>query len=193
LDEGQRQRFVATIHQESLRLTRLLDEILDLSALERGERSWTNAPTDAEAALDRALLVCDALLSQRGMTVERGRRAKPVMVNGDSDRLCQVFINLISNAVKYNHASNPIMQISSAVRSGRYLVDIADNGPGVAKAERKLIFEKFARGERGSEQSGAGLGLAISRQIIAGMNGSLELVPGPLAGACFRVKLAVIR
>ncbi|WIJ23694.1 sensor histidine kinase [Devosia sp. RR2S18] len=193
LDEGQRQRFVATIHQESLRLTRLLDEILDLSALERGERSWTNAPTDAEAALDRALLVCDALLSQRGMTVERGRRAKPVMVNGDSDRLCQVFINLISNAVKYNDASNPIMQISSVVRSGRYLVDIADNGPGVAKAERKLIFEKFARGERGSEQSGAGLGLAISRQIIAGMNGSLELVPGQLAGACFRVKLAVIR
>ena len=195
LDEWQRQRFVSTIHGESLRLTKLLDEILDLSALERGERAWENAPTDAEAALDRAIAVCDALVRQRGMTLELGQRARPTMVNGEADRLCQVFINLISNAVKYNTADQPVMRITSIVRSGSYIVDIADNGPGIAKGERKLIFEKFSRGLRGAtgDQSGAGLGLAISRQIVARMNGSLELVPGPLAGACFRVRLNVVR
>src|SRR5690606_32188859 len=57
LNDGQRQRFITTIHQESLRLTKLLDEILDLSALERGERSWRNVPVDAEEALDRAVAV----------------------------------------------------------------------------------------------------------------------------------------
>ena len=73
LDDGQRQHFVSTIHQESLRLTKLLDEILDLSALERGERTWENVPIDAEAALDRALTVCEALLRQRGRDGRNGR------------------------------------------------------------------------------------------------------------------------
>ena len=194
LDEQQRQRFVSTIHQESLRLTKLLDEILDLGALERGERPWQNTPVDAEAALERALSVCHALLQQKGMTVELGRRARPAMVEGDADRLCQVFINLISNAVKYNDTSVPVVRISSSVRAGVYTVEIADNGPGIPKGERKLIFEKFSRGRRGTiYQGGAGLGLAISRQIITRMKGSLELVPGPLPGACFRLRLPIIR
>jgi Na+/proline symporter/nitrogen-specific signal transduction histidine kinase len=194
IDAGQRQHFVTTIHQESLRLTRLLDEILDLSALERGERAWDNVPIDAEAALDRALTVCEALLRQRGMRVELGDRARRTMVEGDADRLCQVFINLISNAVKYNDTATPLLRISSSVKAGSYVVDIADNGPGIAKRERKLIFEKFWRGPGGvADQGGAGLGLAISRQIIARMSGSLDLVQGPLPGACFRVRLAVLR
>ena len=194
IDEGQRQHFVGTIHQESLRLTKLLDEILDLSALERGERAWDNVPVDAEAALGRALTVCEALLRQRGVTVQQGERAPAAVVEGDADRLCQVFINLISNAVKYNDSEAPVMRISSSVKAGKFVVDIADNGPGIAKGERKLIFEKFARGQRGAaDQSGAGLGLAISRQIVTRMNGSLDLVQGPLPGACFRVRLAVLK
>lgn len=194
IDESQRQHFVGTIHQESLRLTKLLDEILDLSALERGERSWENVPVDAEAALDRALTVCEALLRQRGVRVEQGERALPTMVVGDADRLCQVFINLISNAVKYNDSDQPVMRVTSSVKAGSFVVDIADNGPGIARGERKLIFEKFARGQRGAaDQSGAGLGLAISRQIVTRMNGALDLVPGPLPGACFRVRLAVLK
>jgi len=194
LDDTQKQRFVSTIHQESLRLTKLLDEILDLGALERGERPWQNVPIDAEAALDRALSVCHALLQQKGMSIELGERARPTMVEGDTDRLCQVFINLISNAVKYNDATTPLVRVSSTVRAGSYVVEIADNGPGIPKSERKLVFEKFSRGRRGAvDQSGAGLGLAISRQIIARMSGSLDLVPGPLPGACFRLRLPVVR
>jgi hypothetical protein len=194
IDAGQRQHFVSTIHQESLRLTKLLDEILDLSALERGERNWENLPINAEAALDRALTVCEALLRQRGMRVEQGERARPTTVEGDADRLCQVFINLISNAVKYNDADTPVLRISSSVRAGNYVVDVADNGPGIAKGERKLIFEKFSRGQQGTaDQGGAGLGLAISRQIVTRMNGSLDLVQGQLPGACFRVRLSVMR
>jgi len=194
LDDGQRQRFVSTIHQESLRLTKLLDEILDLSALERGERSWENRPVDADAALDRALLVCDALLRQRGMRVDHGERSGMTMVEGDADRLCQVFINLISNAVKYNDSSAPVVRITSSIRGGDFVAEVADNGPGIAKSERKLIFEKFSRGKRGSvDQAGAGLGLAISRQIVTRMSGSLELAQSALPGACFRLRLPVVR
>lgn len=194
IDEPQRQHFVSTIHQESLRLTRLLDEILDLSALERGERPWTNVAVDAEAALDRALTVCDALLRQRGMRVEFAGRARRTMVTGDADRLCQVFINLISNAVKYNDAERPLLRIATSVRGGVHTVDFADNGPGIARNDRKIIFEKFSRGQQGaSAQAGAGLGLAISRQIVSRMNGTLDLAPSALPGACFRVRLKVAR
>ncbi|UXN72958.1 ATP-binding protein [Devosia sp. A8/3-2] len=105
-----------------------------------------------------------------------------------------MFINIISNAVKYNDAESPILRVSSSVRAGFYVVEIADNGPGIGKAERNLIFEKFSRGQHGSaDQSGAGSGLAISRQIVTRMNGSLDPVAGPLPGACFRVRLAVLR
>ena len=115
-------------------------------------------------------------------------------MEGDADRLCQVFINLISNAVKYNDSDAPVIRVTSSVKGGSYVADIADNGPGIAKGERKLIFEKFARGQRGAaDQSGAGLGLAISRQIVTRMNGSLDLVQGSLPGACFRVRLAVLK
>jgi hypothetical protein len=194
IDDRQRQHFVSTIHQESLRLTKLLDEILDLSALERGERNWENAPIDAGAALERALTVCEALLRQRGVKVELGDRARSTTVVGDADRLCQVFINVISNAVKYNDSASPVLRVTSTVRAGNFVVDIADNGPGIPKGERKLIFEKFARGQHGAaDQQGAGLGLAISRQIVTRMNGSLDLVQGSLPGACFRVRLAVMR
>ncbi|MET3925427.1 sensor histidine kinase [Devosia sp. 2618] len=194
LPDGQRRHFVSTIHQESLRLTKLLDEILDLSALERGERSWENLPVDPEAALDRALTVCEALLRQRGVVLRRGQRAAPSIVEGDADRLCQVFINVISNAIKYNDSDTPVLAVTSSIRAGKYIVEIADNGPGIARQERKLIFEKFSRGQRAvGDQSGAGLGLAISRQIVTRMNGSLDLVQGSLPGACFRIRLALRR
>lgn len=191
LRDEERRKFVSTIHQESMRLTKLLDEILDLAALERGERGWVDRPTDPEAALDRAVEVCSGLAQQRHLKLAIGRRCDDqVRVIGDADRLCQVLINLISNAIKYNDADEPVVEVHSAVTSAGYTVEVADNGPGIAKAERKLIFEKFARGASGAAgQPGAGLGLAISRQIVSRMRGKLELVPRVGRGSCFRITL----
>ena len=111
------------------------------------------------------------------------------MVSGESDRLCQVLINLISNAVKYNTADMPVVELRSSLQAGIYTVEVEDNGAGIPREDRNLIFEKFARGQHAGGEAGAGLGLAISRQIIARMDGTLELVPGAGTGACFRVRL----
>jgi Na+/proline symporter/nitrogen-specific signal transduction histidine kinase len=191
---GERQKFVSTIHQESLRLTNLLDEILDLSALERGERDWENTPIDAEAALERAVRVCDALARQRAMRVSLGERAATAIVAAEPNRLSQVLINIISNAIKYNNSADPSVTVRSWVDGGRYAVEICDNGPGIARADRTKIFEKFYRGRQAVARSvaGAGLGLPISREIIARMNGKLELVPASGRGACFRVTLPLV-
>ncbi len=90
------------------------------------------------------------------------------MVDGDADRLSQVLINLISNAIKYNDADEPVVEVRSRLSRGNFVVEVADNGAGIPRDERTLIFEKFARGAHGTAAApGAGLGLAISRQIIS--------------------------
>src|SRR5690606_11040413 len=191
LDQPTQTNFVSTIHKESLRLTSLLDEILDLSALERGERNWETQNFDAEAALDQALRVCEALALQSGTKLLIGERAKRAIVAGDADRLSQVLINLISNAIKYNVAEAPSVSVTTMISKRNYIVIVEDNGPGIPEDEHLRIFDKFYRGRTGgfSSGSGAGLGLPISREIIHRMQGSLELIEGATTGACFRVRL----
>src|SRR5690606_34902742 len=194
LEEGSRRKFVNIIHKESLRLTSLLDEILDLSALERGERVWENRPIDAEESLGQALHVCDALARQSGTTIRTGPRAETAPVLADPDRLGQVLINLISNAIKYNGATAPKVTVRSRIEGRNYVIEVADNGVGIPDEERPRIFDKFYRGRQGeaATYAGAGLGLPISREIVTRMKGRLELVPGVEHGACFRVMLPLI-
>ncbi|GHA35917.1 sodium:solute symporter [Devosia pacifica] len=193
LDTDDKGRFISTIHKESLRLTTLLDEILDLSALERGERNWENRPIDGEAVLEQAIEVCSALARQRGVGIVSAGRAGAAIVAADPDRLSQVLINLISNGVKYNIAAKPLVSVTSHTSERTYVIEVSDNGPGVAEAERNKIFDKFYRGEGvGASRTGAGLGLAISREIMLRMNGQLELVATGGQGACFRITLPVL-
>lgn len=191
LPAEQRRQFLATIHSESLRLTSLLNEILDLSALERGEKLWANEPVDVRLALKRAVDVCGPITAQNGLDVRFGAAPDAVWVNANADRVCQVFINLISNAAKYNDSDTPHIEIDMQLRDNELVVDFGDNGPGIATKDRSTIFEKFSRGrhKQQSSQTGSGLGLAISREILANMNGSLELVSTRAEGACFRVVL----
>jgi len=203
LKSKQRQQFVRTIHDESMRLTGLLEEILDLNALERGEKLWANEPVDPNRALNRAIEVCTPVTNKHQVNVKLGNLAKDVRVVANFDRVCQVFINLISNAAKYNDAKNPSVTISSKVNGQQLLVDFIDNGPGISAADTQTIFDKFWRGTRNPDtsQSGSGLGLAISREILGKMDGSLNLISRTNSagnskkmdmkkpGACFRVTL----
>ncbi|MDX1743289.1 MAG: ATP-binding protein, partial [Ruegeria sp.] len=130
---------------------------------------------------------------QRLISVKHISLAEHPKVLGDSDRLCQVFINIIANAISHNDASDPVVQVNSRVEGGSYVVDIADNGPGISKEYHDNIFDKFMRVEHhksgAAMSAGLGLGLNISHAIIQKMNGNLELVEGPLSGACFRITL----
>ncbi len=188
LDEAQRQRFLRIIQNESLRLTRLLDGILDLDQKASGEPGWEGTPFDPESALDHAMESCDPLARAAGVTLKRSGQARSARVHGDPDKLAQVFINLISNAIKYNTSAEPVVMISSMQRTGLYEMRVADNGPGIPEGERERIFEKFVRG-RAPRQVGAGLGLAISRQIVERFEGSLLLATSKLGGAEFIVRL----
>jgi len=188
LDEESRRRFLTIIQNESLRLTRLLDGILDLSLIEQGGPAWDSSRFDPEAALDQAMETCEALAHGAGVTLERTGRARKTTIDGDRDKLAQVFINLISNAIKYNTSPQPRVTVSSTSRKGVYEVRVSDNGPGIPERDRERVFAKYSRGE-GPAQPGAGLGLAISRHIVERFGGTLQLRASREGGAEFTVRI----
>ncbi len=191
LDPAQSERFMRIIHEESIRLTRLLDSILDLSLLERGETPLQLARVDPEAALEHSIRACQGLAAKAGVRLLGEAGARDARVEANSDRLSQVFINLLSNAIKYNTDPDPWVRVRSRIADDVYEVLVEDNGPGIRPEERELIFSKFLRGwaHTQTSASGAGLGLAISWQIMRRLGGTLTLVPGSAPGACFRVTL----
>ena len=195
LSPQQSNRFLTIIHEETLRLTRLLDEILDLSHLEHGEVTWTLEPVDALAILKRAMGTCQGMAKDAGVEVELDSDAPSVPVLAHEDRLFQVFINLISNAIKHNTAPRPRLSVRSSTRDGCLTVDVKDNGPGIPAVDKDRIFEKFSRTWRSarSPAAGAGLGLAISRGILRRMDGTLSLLQTKGPGACFRVTLPLLQ
>jgi len=191
LQSAEADRFLRIIHEESMRLTRLLDSSLDLSLLEHGELPWELRRLDPELALENAIRTCEGLAVNTRVQLIAGERAQEVLVQADADRLSQVFINLISNAIKYNRSASPYVRVSSRLQGGSYEVLVEDNGPGIRADERELIFSKFRRGWAHTQttEAGAGLGLAISWQIMHRLGGSLILMPDAGTGACFRVAL----
>lgn len=187
LAEEKKIRYLGIIQDESLRLTRLLDSILHLNRMEDGGQPWDMAPFDPDSALEQALGSCEALAESAGVRLVRASRAGGATIVGDRDKLAQVFVNLIANAIQYNTHPQPEVVVSSRLENGAYLASVADNGPGIAPADRERIFEKFARGST-SRNLGTGLGLSISRQIVERHGGELRLDEGPSRGARFTLR-----
>jgi Na+/proline symporter/nitrogen-specific signal transduction histidine kinase len=191
VSEDERERFIAIINDESLRLTRLLDEILDISRLEAGTLDLPMGPTDPEAAIAAALGTVSGIARKHGVTVRRETAPDGVMVQANADRLRQALINLLSNAVKYNSAEAPEIRVHPHARGGFLDIDIIDNGGGVSATEATAVFEKFNRGSRASHDQGAGLGLPISRAIMRTMGGDLTVEFATDKTSFFRLRLAL--
>ena len=189
ISEAEQRRFTAIIHDESIRLTRLLDEILDMGRLEAGD------PLELEtvpvgAAVDAALDSLAAMIREKGVAIEWCPPAPDVDTQANPDRLRQVLLNILSNAIKYNAADEPRIAIALSRQGGRAVVDVIDNGGGVSREEAARVFEKFARGQRSSRDQGAGLGLPISRAIMRAMGGDLTIEFGRDRTSFFRLHLA---
>jgi len=184
----ERQRYSSIIHDETIRLTRLLDDLLDLSVLENGQVTLNEADWTLEAILDRAVAATERAGAGPAMTIDRDRGGERTRIRTDGDRLAQVFINLIANAQKYCDADMPRLRIVVRERQGRPVVDFIDNGSGIPQEAQAVIFEKFARVSDHRAAGGAGLGLAICREVMHRLGGGIAYLPGQ-GGAAFRVTL----
>ncbi len=189
LDDAARARFSKIIHDESRRLTRLLDDLLDLSVLENGHVSLNPSEVHLSRVLERAINATAALEESHRLEIIYNRTEEAgFRLNTDADRLAQVFINLISNAQKYCEAEAPRLTITLRETARHLEVEFADNGAGIPERQRSLIFEKFVRLDGTRPAQGAGLGLAISREIMQRLGGGLHYVPSE-GGAVFLVRL----
>ncbi|GAB4301638.1 MAG: ATP-binding protein [Roseovarius sp.] len=184
LPESDRNRYASIILEEATRLTRLLDDLLDLSVLESGQVELNSQTGTLAEMLDRAIAAAGATGNLR---IRRNRAREAITLTTDLDRLAQVFINLIANAAKYCDAPMPVLTIRASREADMLVVDFIDNGSGIPTDQQAVIFEKFARVGH-SRAGGAGLGLAICREIMARLGGEISYLPGQ-AGAAFRVRL----
>ncbi|UWQ20846.1 ATP-binding protein [Jannaschia sp. W003] len=187
LSDADRERYAAIVHEESRRLTRLLDDLLDLGVLESGKLALRPEAVELGTVIDRAVDAA-ASAADRRLAIRRDRASEAVTVRTDPDRLAQVFVNLVANAAKYCDADAPELAIEVGRAGEAVTVDFADNGAGIAAGDRDVIFEKFARLGDGARAGGAGLGLAICREVMGRLGGTVDYLPGR-GGATFRVTL----
>ncbi len=191
LDPERAEHFMGIIVRESERLTRLIDDHLDLARLEAGHSDWRPENVDPRSVLDESVEAIKGLLDNKGVDLELDLSPATVTLHVDRDRLTQVFINLLSNAAKFSAARDPSVKVRGEVMDGGYLVSITDNGNGITKDEQAVIFNKFARGGKYPDDkprpSGSGLGLAIARHVVEHCKGKIWVESPPSRGATFRV------
>jgi len=189
LGAEERARFAGVIHDEAIRLTRLLDALLDLSALENAHVALDLSTVTLSDMLDRAEAAAGVMGDESGLAVRRDRVAEAgLIMRTDADRLVQVFVNVIGNARKYCDAAAPVLTVTAQRLPDGVQVDFVDNGTGIPEKSREIIFEKFSRLSDTSAAGGTGLGLAICREIVARLGGDIRYLPGQ-GGAGFRVSL----
>ncbi|GAC1574933.1 MAG: hypothetical protein NVS3B7_07090 [Candidatus Elarobacter sp.] len=185
VDPPTRERFVRIAYNESLRLSRLVDGMFEISLLDMRGTGQPAATGSLPQALEAAQDACAANAATRQVGIAIGN-VPAVRVGIDTDRLTLVLVNLIDNAVKHGRPGGGVFV--SVGSSGRFVrVTFDDDGPGIAPAERERVF---AFGERAATAAqGAGIGLAVVRLLLERAGGRVELQESPLGGARFVLML----
>jgi K+-sensing histidine kinase KdpD len=190
LTASQRESFLALIEEETSRLAALVGDVLDTSRLEAGTFSYSFTDFDIENVVREVAAVVD--LGQEEIAI-RTEVPRPLpAVRGDRERIRQVVMNLLTNAVKYTVAGDEV-EVRAAVENGSVAVSVTDHGPGISVDEQRVIFEKFGRTAKAGSSAtpGTGLGLFIARSITEAHGGSLEVYSREGDGATFTVRLPV--
>jgi Na+/proline symporter/nitrogen-specific signal transduction histidine kinase len=190
MEAAQRQQFLGLVVAEAERLSRLVNQVLDMAKIESGHADWLSADVDLGALLEQALLTTAEIFREKGAAVHLHKPSAVPMLRADPDRLLQVVLNLLSNAAKFLPTQGGRVDVRLAADTLGLTVEVQDNGAGVPAAQRALIFEKFRQGGDASNRpQGTGLGLPISRQIVEHFGGRMELRPDNGQGACFAFTL----
>jgi Na+/proline symporter/nitrogen-specific signal transduction histidine kinase len=190
MDVPQRQQFLSIVVGESERLSRLVNQVLDMAKIESGHAEWHNSDVDLRALLQQAAGATAELFRERAAVLELKMPDTVRTLRADPDRLMQVVINLLSNAAKFVPKPGGRVELRLSTDAAGVTVEVHDNGPGVPPAQQQLVFEKFRQGgDESNRPQGTGLGLPISRQIVEHFGGRLWLTSTPGQGACFAFSL----
>jgi signal transduction histidine kinase len=187
LTEAQHE-YVAMIEKDSGRLIRVVNELLEWGRLEAGRIRLQRAPVAVQAVVEEAFAVLRPAAERKSVTLElEGSDAE---VSADADKLKQVLINLLDNAIKF---SRPESRVRLAITggAGELRLTVQDQGPGIDAADVPHVFERFYRGRSADGTAGSGLGLAIARNLARLHGGDVTIDTGPGRGSRFTVSLPV--
>ena len=184
-EEGRQADYYAIV-RESERLSRLVDNVLDFSAIERGAKTYALIPGDLGGTVQAAIEAVEtsAELVERDLYVRIGPNL-PIVAH-DADAIAQCVINLLSNAAKYSDEYKPIQLEMDREKNG-VTIRVIDQGIGIPEEDVQQIFEPFFRGGDASvrRRKGTGIGLAITFYIVSAHNGAVDVVSSPGKGSTF--------
>ncbi len=191
ISETEADRYLRVAHGESLRMNRLVQDLLDLAALEAGRIDWELHAVELPEILDRLETRLQAPLSEKGLAVRREVPPDLPPLPANESRLEQVLTNLVENAARFSPPGGVITIAAEKRPDNRITVTVRDQGPGIPPEDLPHVWERFYRVEksRARESGGTGLGLAIVRQIVEAQGGEVAVESSPGAGASFSFTL----
>ncbi|MBD3892974.1 sensor histidine kinase [Hydrogenophaga sp.] len=184
---AQRQQFLDIIVAETERLSRLVNQVLDLAKIEAGHAQWHTTEVNPCDLLQQTADSLGQLCRERGVTLQLELPGAVQPIQADADRITQVVLNLLSNAIKFAPRQHGRVVLRLQDEADGVTISVQDNGPGIAADQQALVFEKFRQlgGAEHYRPGGTGLGLPISRQIVEHQGGRMWLNSSPGQGACF--------
>ena len=185
------QNTLISLHGDTQRLARLVDDLYELSMTDLGALSYRKQTLDLSQALAQELDAFRDQFQDAGLDLSLQRNiATPVLVEADEQRLSQLFRNLLHNSLRYTDRGGKL-RVTLAQEAGGLLIDFDDTAPGVPADALPRLFERLYRvdGSRSRATGGAGLGLAIARNIVEAHGGSIEALPSALGGLRIRIRL----
>src|SRR5690625_1827122 len=166
------------IHEESLRMGRLVNELLDIARMEAGHIQLNVEPVEVELFVDRILKKFNGVASENQIFLELNKEITEPIILADPDRLEQVFTNLIDNAIRHS-SEHGYVQVSVENNANKLIVAIKDSGSGIPEEDIPFVFERFYKAdksrERNAKKKGTGLGLAIAKNIIEAHHGTISV------------------
>lgn len=182
-----RDRFIQTAQDETTRLSRLIQDLLDLGRLEAGVAPLEEQPLRLRDLIDRSVRAVESRMRSKnvGMSVE----VPDVQLQGDPERLLQAFLNILDNAIKHSIPESTV-SISGKTEGAKVAIQIRDQGKGISESDLPHIFEQFYTADRSRQGNSTGLGLAIARRIVEAHGGAIDASStGVGKGATFTIRL----
>lgn len=185
--QGDSRRGIAIISKEASRLTKMVEELLEFTRIQGGRFNLNMEKIDVSVELEDAVFTYGKLLRQDGMELIYQPQGEPLpLINGDAERLKQVFLNILDNAAKYGRGGGKII-VSLSSQDGYAVIRVRDFGRGIPADELPHVKERFYKGS--SKERGSGIGLAVCDEIVSRHSGTLSIENAQGGGVLATVRL----
>ena len=187
----QAKEFLTAAYNENDRLIRLVNNLLNISRIEAGRLVFELKPLDFNQIAHTVVANLQMAAKEKGLTLSYTATQTPLSVRVDEDKLKEVLVNLVGNALKFTHKGG--VTINTSVKDTLLIVNVTDTGSGIAQKDQELLFKKFSqvKGDYAKQTGGTGLGLYICKKIVEGMGGTVWLSSQLGQGSTFSFSLPI--